>query len=280
MSYDLGDLVPLGITITDADGQPANAGAVTVTITLPDGTAEPHAVSPAATGQYDYDFATTQAGRHAVRWVATGDNASAYADVFDVTSAEPPWFVSIADAKRYLRKTNAADDELLAAFVEAGCLAIEDRIGPVTPRTETYVPGVLACGTTVILPRAPVIAVTALVCNGTVVPEWDVEDPTTPGWRLNPGAGLVDYVGGRWPYGYLTVSYRVGQSPVLGNVRLAALELISHLWRSSQLNASPARPGLSGDDQIVVQGQAYAFPNRCRELLGIGKLPTNSVQVG
>jgi hypothetical protein len=73
MSIDLGDSVPLSVEVKNAAGALANGGAVTVTVTQPDGTpAGPFTVSPTTTGVYDYDFTPTQVGRHQVRWVATG----------------------------------------------------------------------------------------------------------------------------------------------------------------------------------------------------------------
>ncbi len=64
MIYDLGDVVPLGITITDANGLVANASSVTCTIYLPDNTTVTGTVVNADTGLYNCDFVPSQSGRH------------------------------------------------------------------------------------------------------------------------------------------------------------------------------------------------------------------------
>lgn len=283
MSYDLGDVAPLSVRITDKDGELADAGNVSLTVTLPDGTAEvTDPIVPTETGVYDHDFLTTQAGRHSVRWLATGLNSSAFTDTFDVSPESPTAFISLAEAKTFLHKdpTKTGDDEALMEFISAACTAIEDRVGPITPRTETYLSENHRIGTTcIILPRAPVISVVSVTALGEEIPEYD-PDTGTSGWRLDAGSGLIKFVGSSWPYGSVSVVYRVGRVPIPANYQLAGKELTGHLWRSSQLNTSGGRPSLTGDDQIVVQGQAFALPNRVRELLGLGKLLTNNVWVG
>lgn len=282
MTYYLGDVIPLSISITDASGSPANAGAVTLNVALPDGTpVVVTAVPPTSTGVYDHDFPTTQPGRHSVSWVATGANASAFSDTFDVEPADDLNFISLADARAHLRKTNTNDDAQLAGFVAAACTMIEDRIGPVAQRAgSTYFdhrPG-WPFPPVIVLPDSPVASVTSVTVDGVTV-NGTPTDQCSPGWTLEPGPGLL-HRSGRWPFGRVTVTYRVGRVTVPGNVRLAALELVSHLWRSSQLNASGGRPGLSGEDQIAQRGDTYALPYRVRELLGLGKLPTDEIQVG
>ena len=81
-TYFLGSQVPLGVTITDATGTPADATAVNLTITLPDGTTATPSVNHSGTGLYDVDYTPSQAGRHTLFWVATGTNASSYSELF------------------------------------------------------------------------------------------------------------------------------------------------------------------------------------------------------
>ncbi len=99
----------LSILIRDAAGQPANAGAVTLTITLPDGTTvTPGPIASTTPGVYDYDYVTVQAGRHGVRWVATGANAAAFTDAFDVQPADGSPWISLADVKDHLKRSGIA----------------------------------------------------------------------------------------------------------------------------------------------------------------------------
>ena len=51
-------------TVTDAAGTPANAGTVTATITLPDGSTVVPTIVNSGAGLYDFDYLTTQAGRY------------------------------------------------------------------------------------------------------------------------------------------------------------------------------------------------------------------------
>ena len=48
MAYDLGDPVPLAISIKDSAGVAANATLVTLTVTAPDGTATSATITPTA----------------------------------------------------------------------------------------------------------------------------------------------------------------------------------------------------------------------------------------
>lgn len=52
MAFDLGDVVTLSVTVRDEAGAPANAGAVTATVTAPDGTTSATPVSNPSAGVY------------------------------------------------------------------------------------------------------------------------------------------------------------------------------------------------------------------------------------
>lgn len=272
--YDLGDVVPLRWTVTGPDGSPADAGEVRVTITLPDGTAvTSDPISSVEPGVYVYEYVAAQVGLHVVRWVATGANASAYTDVFDVQPAADGAFVSLADAREHLKKEGEpGDDEKLRGFIRAACRMIEDRMGHVAP-VDRVADGE---GRTVILER-PVIAVQSVVRvpGGEAVPQ---ADPVAGvhGWTLDGAAGLVRL---SQPVGRVRVTYRAGRSPIPPNFRLAALELTAHLWRSSQLNGLGGRPTLPADE-VVVPGVTYALPYAVRQLLGLDKRPQEEIPVG
>nr|PZN38315.1 MAG: hypothetical protein DIU60_23195 [Actinomycetota bacterium] len=274
MSYDLGDVVPLSVTITDENGRLANATDVHLTITQPDGTTTTVGpITPTSEGVYDYDYTPTQIGLHVVHWVATGDNASAYTDVFDVQPAAGGAFVSLADAREHLKKEGEpGDDEKLRGFIRAACRMIEDRMGHIVP-VDRVADGE---GRTVILER-PVIAVQSVVRvpGGEVVPQ---ADPVAGvhGWTLDGAAGLVRL---SQPVGRVRVTYRAGRSPIPPNFRLAALELTAHLWRTSQLNGLGGRPTLPADE-VVVPGVTYALPYAVRQLLGLDKRPQEEIPVG
>jgi hypothetical protein len=285
MSFELGAVVPLSVTITAADGTPANAGAVTLTVTLPDGTTDvTPGITSTTTGVYDHDYPTTQAGVHQVRWVATGLNASAFDDVFSVDAPAGGTFISLAEIKRHLKKDPAKtdDDAELLEFIAAACQMIEDRIGPVTPRAATQTVWRHhhhhASRRQILLNTHPVVDVTTVTVDGVTVPE---ADPVagTDGWVLDAGPGVLAHTR-HWPWGRVEVTYRTGRTPLPGNIRLAGLELAGHLWRSTKLNGSGGRPAPGGSDELALRGVGFALPYRVRELLGLGKLPTSDIQVG
>lgn len=267
MSFDLGDPVPLSIAITDENELPANAGNVALTITLPDGTTETHdPIAPASTGIYSFNYPTVQAGVHRVRWLATGANASAFGDVFDVEPAEGAPFISLADTKHHLKKTTSEDDEDLRGFIGAGCQMIKDRMGHVSPLT--VVADLSARRGVVVLPERPVIAVVSVarLPGGEVVPPADAL-AGMDGWTLKNSEGVL--LVPAW-CGDVRTTYRVGRVPLPQNFRLAGLDLVRHLWQGSQHNSGGGRPALGDSDAIAAASmRPYALPYRVSELLGL-----------
>jgi hypothetical protein len=269
MSYDLGDPAPLSVTITDESGALADAGSVQLTITLPDGTTvvqDP--VPPVETGVYEYVYETVQAGIHRVRWLATGANACAMTDIIDVEPAEGAPFISLVDAKEHLRKNQilTEDDERLRGFVGGACQVIEDRMGHVVPVT-VVADRSARCGV-LVLPERPVIAVMSVVKlpGGDVVPMADALAGTS-GWTLENEEGVMSVPTSS---GRVRVTYRAGRSPLPQNFRLAALDLVKHLWTGSQHNQAGGRPALGDSDAISAGfGRPYALPYRVSELLGL-----------
>lgn len=161
---DLGDPVVLTFNVYDSTGALADAGATAVTITLPDGSTATPAVTHAGVGVYTVSYPTTQAGRHAVRWVATGANAQAYTDVFNVSASDPQMIISLADAwaavGRPVGVVNTAKDSLMRSYIATATPIMEDIVGPILSRTysDTYDGG----GATIRLLWAPVLSVVSV----------------------------------------------------------------------------------------------------------------------
>lgn len=128
--FDLGSVVPLTIDIRDTSGALANAGAVTLTITLPDDTTAAPSVANPTTGRYQVDYLAPQSGRYVARWVATGLNASAHVDTFEVLPPppSPPWPPLLEDLKADL-KISASDtrDDVNLATDLAAAVAVAER---------------------------------------------------------------------------------------------------------------------------------------------------------
>lgn len=256
--FDLGDVANLTVTVRTAAGVAADAGAVACTVGLPDGTSVSPAVSKTATGTYQAAYTPTVAGRHTVRWVATGANASSYADVFDAFPANPRFLISLDDLREALNlaATNTTHDAELRLYLAAATCVIEtlDRPYLQETRTHTFDGG----SASLVLPEAPIASVVS-VSN---TPQSGVPE-TVPAqlWRANTYSGIVTSTG-RFPPGLhnVTVTYTVGEAQIPANVILAARELCRHWWQRSQQSPRPAFGGGAGDGDTVYVAN-YAVPN-------------------
>lgn len=267
---DLGDIVPLSVNIKDAAGALANATAVAVSITLPDGTVDgPHTVVSNPTGVYGYDYTTVQSGRHVVRWLATGTNASTYTDVFNVWPVDPRFLFSLDDAKSSLRRswsTSTADDEDLRLYIAAVTPVIEDIVGPVGVQefTRTF-DG--SGQNAIVLPFANIstaLDTFTVSVNGVGIESTD--------YTLNASAGVLTFGGaygysGRWPYGRqnIEITFTAGLNPIPPNVILAAKEELRFLWQVGQQGTT--RPVLGSEtEDVEFTPSGFAVPRRVIEL--------------
>lgn len=261
--FDLADLVPLTINIRDISGNLANAGTVTLTITLPDGTpAVPSVTNPSA-GVYLCDYSPVQSGLHLVRWVATGANASGFSDIFDVRAATPPYITSLLDAKQFLNIASGTDDEELRGYIEAATLVVENIVGPVVARTIVEVQN---SGQVIVLNHAPVISLTSLVSVQPGGPTYNVGD-----LDLDPATGIVRHpiISSIYFWGPLRVTYVAGRRQIPANMTLASRIIIGHLWETQRTQMGrTSRGGRFGTDEISFSPEiGMAVPRRAVELL-------------
>lgn len=259
--FDLGDTVRLTAECVDADGTLVNATSVTLTVTLPDGTDETETVpTPATAGQYTFDFVSSVAGRHAVRWVFTGPN-TAFTDVFDVRPASPPLIVSLADAKAHLNITGTRDDEELRGWVEAATDVVENYVGPCVRRTFSEVFHLPWYGVrSVALNRSPVIAVTAI--SGASLTDIDTDT----------SFGIVRHIGDGKFSDRIEITYTAGRTVIPANITKAALIILQHLWQTQRNGSRGALPGAM-DSVDPIPGIGYAVPNRALQLMDAYRLP-------
>jgi hypothetical protein len=240
---ELGDVVGLSITVKNAAGVPTNAGTMTLSITQPDGTAATITNPVAGTsGVYTYDFTPTQAGRHEVRWLATGANAGAFSDALNVDPAASGAIVSLAEVKAHLNLTSTTDDEELRAAALAASAWVESKIGPVARRTQVETLYPTPAGT-LFLTHAPVISVTTIAGAYGYTAGYD---PLLA--YLDSDAGVLHAGIGR-TFGYypLTVTYVAGRAVVPAPIRWATLEYVAWLWDTQRGPAqlSPAQADLA-----------------------------------
>lgn len=260
MSYDLGDVVTVGVTIYDALSAPANAGAVVATITLPDGTTTTPTVSNTTTGVYTIAYTPTLVGRHGIRWVATGANAAAHTDVFTVNDPSLLPVVSLAELKTHLNIAATTSDEELRDTLDAATAAAEEYCNRALTRravTETYDGG----QTSLRLRSCAALSVTTVVEGGATL--------ATDDYRLNFGVTLDRKSGSLasyWSPGLdnVSVTYVIGvEGRQLSAARRGVLGIAKHMW-DTQRGAMTIGP--RSDDQWL-PGMGYSIPNRAAQLL-------------
>lgn len=264
MVYDLGDTVGLAANLRDSAGQLANATSLTLTITRPDGTSETPAVTnpPTVTGQYTLDYVPALPGRYTVRWAFATPTAS-YADTFDVAPADPGYLVSLADAKAELNipATRTSDDAELRGFVAAATSVVEQYVGAVVRRSVTQVMASPTWRTSVALSIAPVLSVQSLtlLLDGSAPVDVTSLD-------IDADAGILRVTDGTaFPAGPWRITYTAGREQIPPNIRLAALIIIEHLWKTQR--GSGGLPSMASEQGYAQTGLGFAIPYRAMTLL-------------
>jgi uncharacterized phiE125 gp8 family phage protein len=185
-------------------------------------------VTKASTSVYTVAYTPTQTGTHRVRWVATGANASAYQDTFDVTVWDSP--VSLTDIRTHLNLTGSTSDEELRAVAATATSMVEARTGPLLRRSITE-SGLTADGTQVQLHHYPTVSVTTVTESGSTI--------AGTAYTLIPDAGILHR-----PWGWspdpaaVTVTYVAGRSTVPATLRTAVLECVRELWLTQRASSS------------------------------------------
>jgi hypothetical protein len=277
MTYDLGDVVPLGITITDSTGANANASAVTCTITLPDGTTSTGSVTNPSTGQYNCDFTPSQTGRHAVRWLATGTNASAYVDDFLVRDFAELGIVGLAEAKEYLNipATDTTNDEELRSFIDSASDLAESYVGQVLGR-RTFTNELYDGGTEFIRIRNPkALSITSVYENDALVSSSNyVLDYTGQRlYRIGSGTLYATNSYGYWTAGMnnVKITYVAGYVNPPMAAKQGVLVIIKHLWETQRGAMNVMGRVLGGDE--LYSTPTYSLPRRAMELLDPTSFP-------
>ncbi|MEU2075422.1 hypothetical protein [Streptomyces sp. NPDC013489] len=266
MPFDLGATARLTAECRDPGGTLTTASAVTVTVTLPDGTTATPAATEHGTGEYRADYVTAQPGRHVVRWVFTAP-AAAHTDSIDVREAAPPGILSLADAKTYLNKSTSEDDDELRTWIESITAGIEGMCGPVIVRTVVERVDVRRASA-IALRATPVIDLLSLAPIRTGGTSYDPDS-----LDLDPSTGIVRRTDAGLILGPLIVTYTAGRRIVPAALTSAARIILRHLWQTRQ---GPQRPQLGTGDFDVnepVPSFGYAIPNRALQLMEPYRLP-------
>ncbi|MDH6111920.1 hypothetical protein P3T36_006897 [Kitasatospora sp. MAP12-15] len=275
MAYDLGAVVVLAWTVTDTANAPAAPGAITLTITLPDGSTATPTPQATALGVYQAYYQSAQAGRHTVRWLATGTpgpgvGVGALVDAFDVEAGSAGTILSLADAKDTVNiaQSDTTFDARIRGYNAAVTAIVEKLAGAVVVRqvTERHLESgaseiLMLRRTPVFQPATqpyPIVSITPVLTYGLV---YDLSLLTVDPVRgtLRHTAGLPFWNG---PY---DVTYTCGRPIVPDNVLTACRIILRHLWSLERGGAGANSQGYAADDAVMLYG--YAIPNRALELL-------------
>jgi hypothetical protein len=235
-------------TVKDIAGVPANAGTVTFTITLPDGTLANPAVVNTSTGVYDIAYTTVQVGLHQIRGSATGGVLGSEFDFWtDAFTAEEParLLIGVDEMSSHLRAqgvlTSDSDREQLRWLCSVATDAVERDLGLALVQrevTETFDGGGYHLNLGTKPPRAingGSITITDVDEAGSTITDYVLRKR---GWRLCKGSSLSPTP---WAYGYenITVTYVSGCVNPPEITRHIAMNVAQTMWQASQQAEHP-----------------------------------------
>ena len=157
--------------------------------------------------------------------------------------------LTLGDVKPYLKLQTTDSDADVDSFMTAAEAALAKRCGPLEATTVTA--RVKPLNGVLWLPTTPVISITSVTgrSGGTV---------TVAAGDVSTGG----YIEGPYTFGedYYTVVYSAGRATCPADLKMAARELVRHLWRTQR--GAGVRQG--GED---LPGSAYSFPIRVEQLI-------------
>jgi len=258
--FFLGGNAPRKVTTYASDGvTPQNATAVVYTVTLPDGSTATPAVTAVGSGVYTATGPTSQAGRYLETWTATGTNADVVTNTYDVRASTSTWILSLEDARASLNMTKTTNDRELMDYIDSVTTLIENRIGPVIPRsfTET-VYGADALW----LSNLPVTAITSI--TGVLSGAWVI---SAANMTFDPITGVIQLINRMGFNDEYTVVYTSGRGLTPAIMQAARITL-QHLWLNQR--------GSGGGREADAYTGTFSLPNAAREYLD----PYNAPAVG
>jgi hypothetical protein len=243
------------VEIRDSAGMLADAGTMTLTVYLPNGSTASPGFTHTVPGIYVPGvYVPSAAGHYRTEWVTSGTNTTnPFVDDFDVVDpAGYPRLVSLAEAKAYVGLKGTVGDALLDLMVSWASARIGAQLAAVK---QTYTETVTSRGDDCALHLAhrPVRQVTALAA----VSPWGSAPDVSQVWVANPRTGRVE---GLALYGTYTVTYTAGPDTVSPGVDGAVLALVQHWWDQSQAHGSSTY----GDTGFVpdFKGLPFAVRNK------------------
>ena len=244
------------IELRDAGDELADAGAVTLTATQPDGTTIDLAVVRESVGVYTSSWRLNFVGRWTFRWVSSGSNTDSYTDVADVDDPADAPIVSMDELRRHMDwptpPTTAEDrrrDEDGRRLAAMATELVERYCGRAF-RRRTVVETLTGGGTALLLTSLPVASITSVVSDGTTL--------DASSWRLS-AAGVLYRASGAWG-ATVVVTYLAGDAVPPEPVRAAVLRLVEHHWQNARQAPHPLGGQAAGYDEGQPAQGADALP--------------------
>lgn len=167
--------------------------------------------------------------------------------------------LSLEDAKVHLNISGTTSDAELKAMIAAATAAIAERVGPLEPVERTVR----------VTPSYKALAVPSPAANLTTVTDSNGTSLTVADLYLDKRPGLITYGDGQaFTANWYDVTYDYGRDPCPPDLVLAVMEMVRHLWTSSQRGPG-RRPGSTAGDETAntIPGAAYLLPFRVSELI-------------
>jgi hypothetical protein len=254
--YVINETPSLAVTVYDSNGNPSDAGAVTLSITLPDSTtAGPFTGVHGQTGQYTYaGYMFTNLGRHTLTWTFTGANAGRRTQTVDVYGATICTPADVRAWEPQLAHTVAFPEVQVRDAIRVSVDRLHTRMRVATaPFASTYVFLFDGDECAVSLPYAQLRSIQSLTSSsGTPM-------DTARLW-LDSKAGLIELRQATNLGSQVTVSYTHGyDTPPPDTARIVAMLVHDKLVPSA---AGPRATSISNDlgyMRITVAGRDGSF---------------------
>ncbi len=279
--YPQGQPVRVSTTVTDVNGNPLNAGTLTLVVKLwnADGTTTTSGTyaSPVndSTGAYHQDVPAadiTTIGHYQYAWTATGTGAGVSSPAeFDVFDPFETAVLTLQDAKALLKipATTTTYDAELQSWIATIENSIEGYTGgPLANRTITERIEITAGYTVLVVRQRPLVSLTSVVSasSGQALTITDMTDIDYNAGTIRRALG-IPFIGPYFTWlPIFNVTYVAGWGvQVPATFSSVARIVLKHLWEAER--GAAASPLLGGEETVSMPGWGYAIPARAAELL-------------
>jgi hypothetical protein len=265
----LGSTLQFKVNVYDKDpadgGVLSNAVSVGLDITVPDtaGTVVTATVpAPSLPGVYEYDYVpTTYTGRYVGLWTFTmaGGLIAKYSQVFEVSSTDPGYLISLAAAKSHLNipDSNTENDTEIVGWLSSITEIVEFYCGACVPRT---IVEYHEAARMLMLEVTPVLSVTSILPYLTAGLSY-----TTAQLKVSPDGRVMLKDGTTFYWGPYEVTYVAGRRTMPAGILDAVKIILEHMYETQR--GPSGLPFQNQELNSPAAGMGYLVPNRALELL-------------